>query len=101
MAKRTEKAGSRTTDERASKPAATESAYRIGDPAAFARNMMRVGEQSQRLLGDFVKRQSAKTGSGEPLDPLNLTGAFSELLRAMSANPAAMVEAQFQLWRDW
>src|SRR5262249_14451250 len=56
---------------------------------------------SQQLIADFVRRQSAKSGASEPLDPLNLTGAFSELLKAMSANPAAVVEAQFQLWRDW
>ena len=75
-------------------------AYKIGDPAAFAQNMVRVGMQSQRLLGDFVKRQGAKTGD-EPRDPLNLTGAFMQLLRGMAADPAKVMEAQFQLWRDY
>ena len=74
--------------------------YTIGDPAIFARNMMQVGAQSQRLLGDFLKRQAAK-GTGGSFDPLNITGAFTALLKGMAANPAAVVEAQFQLWRDF
>ncbi|HEY1708433.1 MAG TPA: class I poly(R)-hydroxyalkanoic acid synthase [Rhizomicrobium sp.] len=83
-------------------PAGTaKSAYAMNDPAAFARNMVTVSQQSQKLLTDFFKRQQARSGTNEPLDPLNLTGAFTELLKAMAANPAAIVEAQFQLWRDW
>ncbi|HEY2445303.1 MAG TPA: class I poly(R)-hydroxyalkanoic acid synthase [Rhizomicrobium sp.] len=74
--------------------------YRIADPGEFARNMVRVGIQSQRLLGDFLKNQAAKAGS-EPLDPLNLAGAFMDLLRGMVADPAAIMEAQFALWRDY
>jgi polyhydroxyalkanoate synthase len=80
----------------------SENRYRIGDPAEFARNMMQVGQQSQRLIADFVKRQSAKGSSGAgPLDPLNLTGTFTALLKSMAANPAVIMEAQFQLWRDY
>jgi polyhydroxyalkanoate synthase len=75
--------------------------YRIADPATFARNMMQVGQQSQKLLGDFIKRQAAKGASGGPLDPLNLTGAFASLLKGMAANPTVVIEAQFQLWQDY
>jgi polyhydroxyalkanoate synthase len=75
--------------------------YRIGDPGAFARNMVQVGIQSQRLLSDFAKRQAGKFGSNQPLDPLNVTGAFMDLLRGMVADPAAIMEAQFQLWQDY
>ncbi len=79
-----------------------ENRYRIGDPAEFTRNMMQVGQQSQRLLADFVKRQTAKgSGGAGPLDPLNLTGTFTALLKSMAANPAVVMEAQFQLWRDY
>jgi polyhydroxyalkanoate synthase len=74
--------------------------YKIGDPAEFTRNMMRVGAQSQRLLKDFMKRQSEKSGN-EPKDPLNLAGTFMELLRGMAADPAVLVEANFKLWRDY
>ncbi len=82
------------------KPDVEHGGYRIGDPAAFARNMVQVGVQSQRLLGDFLKRQAGKLGT-EPADPLNLAGTFMELLKAMAANPMAVLEAQFQLWRDY
>ncbi len=80
--------------------AAENEGYRIADSGEFARNMVRVGMQSQRLLSDFMKRQSAKTGD-EPRDPLNIGGAFMELLRGMVADPAVVMEAQFQLWRDY
>jgi polyhydroxyalkanoate synthase len=75
--------------------------YRIGDPGAFARNMVKVGTQSQQLIRDFMQRQTDKSRSGEPRDPLNLTGTFTELLRSMVADPAVVMEAQFQLWRDY
>src|ERR1700692_208638 len=55
-----------------------EDGYKMGDPAAFARNMMQVGAQSQQLLGDFLKRQAGKLGT-EPIDPLNLGNTFMEL----------------------
>ncbi|HLY04922.1 MAG TPA: class I poly(R)-hydroxyalkanoic acid synthase [Rhizomicrobium sp.] len=77
-----------------------ESDYRITDPGEFARNMVHVGIQSQRLLGDFLQNQATKFGS-EPFDPLNLGGAFMDLLRGMVADPAAIMEAQFALWRDY
>ncbi len=77
-----------------------ENRYAIGDPAAFARNMIQVGQQSQRLLSDFLKRRAANGGSA-PSDPLNLTGAFTALLKNMAANPTVVMEAQFQLWRDY
>jgi polyhydroxyalkanoate synthase subunit PhaC len=81
--------------------ASTAPEYRIGDPGAFARNMVEVGIQSQRLLGDFVARQAGKLGTSQPLDPLNVTGAFMDLLRGIVADPAVIMEAQFQLWRDY
>ena len=73
--------------------------YTIDDAGEFAKNMVRVGQQSQRLLTDFFKRQSA--ASKEPLDPLNIAGPFMALIKAMSANPSAIVDAQFQLWKDF
>jgi len=71
--------------------------YAIGDVGEFAKNMVRVGQQAQRLLSDFLKRQSS--GDNEPRDPLNIAAPFLTLAKAMTANPSALVEAQFQLWR--
>lgn len=109
MNKRTEpgkSAGETAADSRTKAAAAATSEaerdneYRITDPGEFVRNMVRVGIQSQRLLADFFKNQTAKFGS-EPLDPLNLGGAFMDLLRGMVADPAAIMEAQFSLWHDY
>jgi polyhydroxyalkanoate synthase len=75
------------------------SAYAIGDPRAFARNMVRVAQQSQKLLSDFLRRQGG--ASREPLDPLNIASPFLALVKAWAANPTALMEAQFQLWRGF
>ncbi len=75
-------------------------AYKMGDPGEFARNMVKVGIQSQRLLSDFMKRQASKSGN-VPRDPLNIGGTFMDLLRGMVADPAVMMEAQFELWREY
>ena len=62
--------------------------------------MVRVGVQSQKLLADYFKRQADKVGN-EPLDPLNISGTFMELLRGMVADPSVVMEAQFDLWRNY
>ena len=103
-AKRTPRADDSVSDRTKAAQAATSQpvreTYKVGDPGEFARNMVRVGIQSQQLLSDFLRRQTDKFGK-EPLDPLNLFGTFSDLLRGMVADPAPIVEAQFQLWRDY
>ncbi|HVZ70070.1 MAG TPA: class I poly(R)-hydroxyalkanoic acid synthase [Rhizomicrobium sp.] len=76
------------------------SEYAIEDPAEFASNMVRVGQQSQKLLTDFIKHQAGKIGQ-EPLDPLNITGAFNEMLAAMAADPKPVIEAAVSLWTGY
>jgi len=75
-------------------------AYAIGDPAQFASNMVRVGQQSQKLFSDYMTRQSKNIGQ-QPLDPLNIMGAFSDLLGSMAANPAPVFQASYTLWNDY
>jgi polyhydroxyalkanoate synthase subunit PhaC len=70
------------------------------DGEKFARNMVTVASQSQRLMGDFLQRWMAR-GEHGPLDPLNVSGAFMALLRAMGGDRETVMNAQFQLWRDW
>jgi polyhydroxyalkanoate synthase len=90
----------RTKAAQAATSEAVSESYKIGDPGEFARNMVRVGIQSQQLLSDFLRRQSDNFGKA-PLDPLNLGNTFMDLLRGMVADPAPIMEAQFQLWRDY
>lgn len=79
---------------------AGQTAYSVGDAGEFARNMAQVAQQSQQLLGDFFKRQANRDGNAS-LDPLNISATFTDMLKAMSAHPAAMMEASFGLWRDY
>jgi len=74
--------------------------YALADPTEFARNMVRVGQQSQKLLSDFLKRQTSTAGR-EPVDPLNIAAPFLALMKAMTARPQAVLDAQFQLWREF
>ena len=62
--------------------------------------MARVAAQSQQLLSEFLKRQTERFGQ-EPLDPLNLAGAYFSLLKHMAADPGHMFTAQIALWRDY
>ena len=77
-----------------------QSPYQLSDPSAFGRNMARVAAQSQLLLSEFVKRQTERFGQ-EPLDPLNLAGAYFSLLKHMAADPGHMFTSQIALWRDY
>jgi polyhydroxyalkanoate synthase len=70
----------------------------VPDPGVFARNMSEVALRSQRLVGDWLKRQAE---SGVDLDPLNVGGAFLEMTARLMTNPAGLLEAQMGLWQDY
>ena len=70
------------------------------DREKFARNMLVAAGQSQRLLADFLKRWAGRDSPG-PLDPLNVSGAFFALLKAMGEDRGTVLESQIQFWRDW
>ena len=65
------------------------------DGEKFARNMFTVASQSQKLMGDFLQRWMAQ-GKHGPLDPLNVSGAFMSLLRAMGGDHETVMNAQIQ-----
>src|SRR5262249_14403746 len=78
---------------------------KLPDPVELSRAMARIAEQSQRLVADFLQRQTAGEGV-EPVstglsDPLNIGKAFLEMTTRMMRNPAKLVEAQVNLWRDY
>jgi polyhydroxyalkanoate synthase len=70
------------------------------DREKFTRNMLMVASQSQRLLTDFLTRWAARESAGS-LDPLNVSGAFFALLKAMGEDRETVLESQVQFWRDW
>jgi polyhydroxyalkanoate synthase len=70
------------------------------DRGKFARNMMLVAGQSQKLVAEFLQRWAARENLG-PLDPLNVSGAFFALLKAMGEDRGTVMESQLRFWRDW
>ncbi len=71
--------------------------FRLPDPALVSRTMADVAERGQRIVQDFLKRQS----DGGPADPLNLGGAFTEMTKRLMANPSALMHAQMGFWQDY
>ena len=68
--------------------------------AEFSENMIKVAEQCQTLVNDFLQQQAKDGGPSDP-DPMNIGAAFMELTAQMMADPAKMVEAQMGLWQDY
>src|ERR1700722_8345792 len=70
------------------------------DREKFTQNMLKVGMQTQQLLGEFFKRMASQDRAG-PLDPLNVSGAFLALVKAMGEDRETVLHGQLQLWKDW
>jgi polyhydroxyalkanoate synthase len=72
--------------------------FRLPDPAIVSRTMADVAERGQRIVSDFLKRQS---GSPADPDPLKIGHAFLEMTTRLMANPARLVQAQIGFWHDY
>lgn len=74
----------------------------IPDPIDYSRNLVRIAEQSQQLVSEFLARHPGSlTGNNGPVDPLNVGAAFFEMTRKMMEDPAKLVEAQIGLWQEY
>ncbi len=71
---------------------------RLSDPGALGRNMAAVAERSQRIVGEWLKRQSLEAPT---LDPLHLGTAFFDMTAKLMANPTGLVQAQIGFWQDY
>lgn len=85
-------------DRHAGKPETPD--IKIPDPAEVSAAMTNIAERSQRLINDFLTRQSAQP-EAPSFDPLNIAGAFLEMTTRLMADPAKLVEAQVSLWQDY
>ena len=65
----------------------------------MSQKMANIAERSQRLVTEFLERQS--TDQGANLDPLNIGSAFLEMTAHMMTDPAKLVQAQMNLWQDY
>src|SRR4051794_29795318 len=72
--------------------------FRLPDPAEIGRSMADIAERSQRLVGDWLKRQATEE---HPIDPLNIASAFMEMTAKLMANPAGLMAAQLGFWQDY
>ena len=72
----------------------------IPDPAELSRRLAEMAERSQRLVSEFLTRQSNVGGAGMA-DPMAVGSAFFELTARMMADPARLIEAQMALWNDY
>ncbi|MFM7346964.1 MAG: PHA/PHB synthase family protein [Tagaea sp.] len=72
---------------------------KMPDPLEMSKMMTDIAERSQRVVTDFLSRQTPM-GFGNP-DPLNLGQAFFDMTARMMQNPAKLVQAQISLWQDY
>ena len=74
--------------------------FKMPDPAAIGQSMAGIAERSQRLVGDWLKRQ-AEDRPQPSADPFNIGNDFMEMTARLIANPARMVQAQIGFWHDY
>jgi polyhydroxyalkanoate synthase subunit PhaC len=70
------------------------------DNDEIARQIAEIAARSQRLVADFLKRQSAEDGIGMA-SPLAIGAAFFEMTARLMADPSRLVQAQLSLWNDY
>jgi polyhydroxyalkanoate synthase subunit PhaC len=74
-------------------------AYRIADPEAFGRNMLRLMEEGQRVMSGLLERVDGKTGPFSAATEMTDAGKlFSEIAQPWMTEPAKLVEAQAALF---
>jgi polyhydroxyalkanoate synthase subunit PhaC len=80
-------------------PAAAQADYRIHDPEAFARNMLRVFEDGNKFMATMMERSLSKPQSNQ--DTSETTAMMTNIATSWAANPQKLVEAQTDLYRGY
>jgi polyhydroxyalkanoate synthase len=80
-----------------SQPAAPPN-FALGSPAVFGRSMADIAERSQRLVAEWLHRQSR---DAPDLHPMNVANAFMEMTAQLMKGPAQVTRAQLELWQDY
>jgi polyhydroxyalkanoate synthase len=65
----------------------------------LSETLMKIADQSQRIVSDFVAGQNMETNKNA--DPLNIGNAFMEMTARIMADPARLAEAQANLWNSY
>ncbi|HEY8287682.1 MAG TPA: class I poly(R)-hydroxyalkanoic acid synthase [Acetobacteraceae bacterium] len=74
------------------------SGFKLPDPTLVGRSMADIAERSQRIVGEWLKRQSQPDAGA---DLLNIGSAFMEMTARLMANPAHLMQAQLGFWQDY
>ena len=84
------------------KPAATPDMpeFKLPDPDVVTRTMADVAERSQRLVGDWLKRQAEGETADSSADAMSIGRAFMEMTARLMADPAQLLKAQIGFWQD-
>ncbi len=70
------------------------------DPSQFARNWVKIAEESTSIVSEFINNQNSSTASGN-MDPLNIGRAFTDYFTRSMSNPARVINSQLELWQDY
>ncbi len=73
-------------------------AFKLADPAVLGRSMADIAERSQRLVADWLNRQSHEAPD---MDPMNIGHAFMDMTKQLMKDPAKLVQAQIGFWQDY
>ncbi len=73
----------------------------LPDPEKVNQTMAKIAEQSQRVVQEFIERQSAGQSEYNVLDPTVVGKAFQELTAKMMSDPAKLMESQMKLWQGY
>ena len=73
-------------------------ALQMPDPAVAARSVTDIAERSQRIVTEWLHRQSL---DAPELDPMNIGSAFLEMTSKLLAHPERLMKAQIGLWQDY
>ena len=70
------------------------------DPDRISSMIHDIGEQSQRLVQNFLERKGTEALTGLS-DPMNIGAAFLELGQQMIADPSKVAATQAALWQGY
>jgi len=74
---------------------------KLPDPVELSRAVAGIAERSQRLVKEFLAKQSSEPPQAGMGDPLNIAGAFFEMTAKLMVDPTRMMQAQVTLWSDY
>jgi len=75
------------------------SEYKFPDPIEVSKSLASIAERSQKLVSDFLERQTVDGSS--MADSLSIGRAFLEMTARLMTDPAKLVQAQMSLWQDY